>query len=99
MIVIPPVRVIAERRVVEHLRRYGAVTPDKPMGYAPIRWSHASALARLRAADVVKSGDGGLWLCESAWDLRRGQRRKRVLTLLALGAVSAGIAALTTLRG
>ena len=43
-----PVSVIAERRVVEHLRRYRAVDPGKPMGYAPMRWSHARALARLR---------------------------------------------------
>lgn len=95
---VPP-RLIAERRVAAHLREYGAVTPDRPMGYAPVRWSHARALARLRDAGVVKGGDGALWLDETAWDERRGKQRKRILALLALGALSAGIAAVTTLRG
>ena len=49
-----PVSAIAERRMVEHLRRYRAVRPEKTMGYAPIRWSHARALARLRETGVVK---------------------------------------------
>jgi hypothetical protein len=91
--------VIAERRVAAHLRSYGAVSPDKTMGYAPLRWSHARSLARLRDLGVVKGESGALWLDEIAWDERRGKQRKRTLALLALGAVSAGIAALTTWRG
>ena len=98
MVVVPPARVIAERRVVAHLREYGAVSPEKTMGYAPGRWSHARALARLRDVGVVKGADNALWLDEAAWDDRRGKRRKRALALLALGVVSAGIAGLTTLR-
>ena len=96
--VIPP-RLIAERRVAAHLREYGAVSPEKTMGYAPLRFSHARALARLRDIGVVKGADNALWLDEIAWDERRGKQRKRTLALLALGAVSAGIAAVTTLRG
>lgn len=99
MMVVPPVRVIAERRVAEHLRRYGAVCPDKAMGYAPARFTHARALARLRDVGVVKGAGNALWLDEVAWDDRRGKRRKRALALLALGAVSAGIAGLATWRG
>ncbi len=94
-----PPRLIAERRVAAHLREYGAVTPDKPMGYAPARFSHARALARLRDAGVVKGADNALWLDETEWDARRGKQRTRAFALLALGAVSAGIAAVTTLRG
>jgi 1,6-anhydro-N-acetylmuramate kinase len=90
---------LAERRVVEHLRKYRAVHPDKTMGYAPMRWTHARALARLRAADVVKGGDGALWLDEAAWDEWRAKRRKRAMVVLAVGGVGAAIAALTTLRG
>ena len=99
MAVVPPVRVIAERRVTEHLRRYGAVSPERTMGYAPARWSHARALARLCDLGVVKGADNALWLDETAWDDRRGKRRKRMLGLLALAVISAGIAGLTTLRG
>lgn len=95
----PPPRLIAERRVAAHLRSYGAVSPDRTMGYAPGRWSHARALARLRDLGVVKGENGALWLDEIAWEERRGKRRKRALALLALGVVSAGIAAVTTLRG
>lgn len=95
----PPARLIAERRVAAHLREYGAVTPEKPMGYAPVRWNHARALARLRDLGVVKGADGALWLDEVAWDERRGKQRKRTLALLALGVVSAGIAGITTWRG
>lgn len=95
---VPP-RLIAERRVAAHLREYGAVTPDKTMGYAPVRWSHARALARLRDVGVVNGADGALWLDETAWDERRGKQRKRTLALLALGALSAGIAGITTFRG
>lgn len=94
-----PPRLIAERRVTAHLRSYGAVSPDRTMGYAPVLWNHARALARLRDVGVIKGADNALWLDEIAWDQRRGKQRKRTLALLALGAVSAGIAALTTLRG
>lgn len=69
------------------------------MGYAPMRWTHARALARLRAAEVVKGADGALWLDEAAWDQWRARRRKRVMVTLAVGALGAGLAALTTLRG
>lgn len=94
-----PLSVIAERRVAAHLREYGALSPERSMGFAPARWSHARALARLRDAGVVKGADNALWLDETEWDARRGKRRKRALVLLALGAVSAGIAAVTTSRG
>lgn len=97
--VVVAVSLIAERRVMDHLRRYRAVTPNKPMGYAPIRRTHARALARLREAGVVKGTDGALYLDERAWEDRRARRRKRALTLLAVGGVGAALAALTTLRG
>lgn len=97
--VVVPVHIIAERRVVAHLRRYGAVSPDRTMGYAPVRWSHARALARLREAGVVQGSSGAMYLDEAAWELRRSKRRKRALTILAVGGVGATIAALTTLRG
>lgn len=95
----PPPRLIAERRVAAHLRGYGAVSPERTMGYAPGRWSHARALARLRDVGVVKGTGGALWLDEIAWDERRGKQRRRALALLALGAVSAAIAGIATLRG
>lgn len=99
MVTVPPTRLISERRVVAHLREYGAVSPEKTMGYVPRRFAHARALARLRDVGVVKGADNALWLDETEWEARRGKRRKRALALLALGAVSAGIAAVTTLRG
>lgn len=95
----PPPRLIAEGRVAAHLRAYGAVSSDKTMGYAPARWSHARALAGLRDVGVVKGADGAIWLDETEWQARRVQRRKRALALLALGIVSAGIAAAATFKG
>ena len=99
MVLVPPARTIAERRVVAHLRRYGAVTPDKAMGYAPIRWSHARALARLRQAGVIRGEPNALWLDDGAWSERRAKRRKRALALLTVGALGAASAAFATLRG
>lgn len=96
--VVVPTGVIAERRVAAHLRRYGAVSAAKPMGYAPGRWADARALERLRDAGVVKGPTSALWLDEAAWDDRRVRRRKRAMVVLAVGAVGASIAALTTLR-
>jgi hypothetical protein len=99
MIAVPPFRSIAEHGVAAHLKRYGAITPEKAMGYAPGRWSHARALSRLREAGVVQGEVNALWLDEAAWEDRRSKRRKRALALVAIGVVSAGIAGLTGLRG
>jgi hypothetical protein len=99
VIIVPPVGVIAERGVAAHMRRYGAVTPDKPMGYAPARFSHARALRRLRAAGVVRGGDTALWLDQAAWDQRQAKRRKRAMLGTAVLVAGAGLASLTTLRG
>ncbi len=97
MMATPP-RLIAELKVVAHLREYGAVTPARTMGYAPLRFGHARALARLRDVGVVKGADNALWLDEAAWNDRRARQRKHGLALLAVSAAGAGIAALTTLR-
>lgn len=97
--VVPPVRIISERAVAAHMRRYGAVTPDKPMGYAPARHSHARALKRLRDAGVVHGEGAALWLDETAWNARQARRRKRLITLAAVAAVGASLAGLATLRG
>lgn len=97
--VVVPVGVIAERRVAAHLRRYGAVSKVKPMGYAPGRWADARALARLREAGVIKGPANALYLDEAAWTQHRARRRKRALAIVAVGVVGAGLAALTTLRG
>ncbi len=94
-----PARAIAERRVAEHFLTAGATAPDCAIAYAPERWARVRALARLRDLAVIHGEDGALWLDETAWHDRKGARRKHALALLALGAVSAGIAALTTLRG
>ena len=93
-----PVRLIAERRVAFEFFDNGALSADSAIAYAPERWSRARALARLRDLGVVKGFVGALWLDEIAWDARTGKRRKRALALLALGAVSAGIAGLVSLR-
>lgn len=98
--VLPPVSAIAERRVVAHLRRYGAVTPDKPMGYVPLRFAHKRALARLRRAGVVRGENAALWLDEQAWAQRRTRRRRRALSLATAVAVAgAALALFSTLRG
>ena len=94
-----PAGIIAERRVVAHLREYGATWPGKTMGYAPARRTHARALARLRSTGVVQGNDAALWLDEAAWQAHRSNRRKRALAIAAMGAAAAGIAAFTTLRG
>lgn len=98
MIVVPPVRPIAENRVVAHLREYGAVSERKPMGYAPVRFTHKRALQRLRAAGVVKGADGALYVDEGAWDAHRRARRRRAIATLAVAGAGLALAALTTLR-
>lgn len=89
---------IAERRVAEHFLTAGATSSDRAIPYAPERWARIRALARLRDLAVIHGTDDALWLDETSWHDRTGTRRKRALALLALGAVSAGIAGMTTLR-
>lgn len=93
-----PAKAVAERRVAGHFIDEGATTPERAIPFTPSRWPRARALARLRDLGIVHGPDGALWLDEDAWHDRRGTRRKRAIALLALGAVSAGIAGLTTLR-
>lgn len=94
-----PTGLIVERRVVAHLRRYGAVHPSRAMGFAPARRGHARSLARLRAAGVVQGEPGAMWLDEPAWGARCARQRRRALALVAIAGVSLGIAGLTHLRG
>lgn len=97
MIVIPA-KAIAEKRVAGHFIAEGATSPEHAIAVVSLRWPRARALARLRDLGIVHGPEGALWLDLDAWQDRRGTRRKRALALLALGAVSAGIARLTTLR-
>ncbi|MBI1401587.1 MAG: hypothetical protein GC147_00040 [Porphyrobacter sp.] len=87
----PPVRPIAERRVVDHFLDEGATSMADAIAFAPTRPSRVRAFERLKGADVLRTdGKGKWWLDEARWDRRRSGRRTRVvLAMLAVAAAGA----------
>lgn len=88
---VPPVRPIAERRVVQHFLDAGAVSVADAIAYVPGSPSRQRAFARLKGADVLKTDGRRRWyLDEERWGTRRADRRTRVvLTMLAVAAAGA----------
>lgn len=87
----PPIRPIAERKVIEHFLAHGATSMADTIPFAPTRSGRVKAFERLKGADVLKTnGKGGWYLDESKWGKRRSDRRTRVvLTMLAVAAAGA----------
>lgn len=89
--VVPPI-LIAERRVVRHLREAGALSAATATAFTPERRLHRKALAKLQGKGAAKAGPAGtLWLDEPAYAAMRGKRRK--LAGAILGATVAALAA------
>jgi hypothetical protein len=90
-VAVPPVRPIAERRVVQHFLDAGAISMADAIAYDPGLPSRQRAFARLKGADVLKTDGQGRWyLDEERWGSRRSDRRTRVvLTMLAVAAAGA----------
>lgn len=88
---VPPVRPLAERRVVQHFRDAGAVSMADAIAFAPATPSRQRAFDRLKGAEVLRTdGQGRWWLEEDRWQDRRSDRRTRVvLTMLAVAAAGA----------
>ncbi len=88
---VPPIRPIAERRVVRHFFDAGAVSLADAIPFAPTRPSGQRAFDRLKGADVLKTDGRGRWyLDEAQWNRRRSDRRTRaVLSMLAVAAAGA----------
>lgn len=90
----PPVRIIAERRVVDHLAE-GAVSAADAIDYEPLRPSRARAFDRLKGTDVLRTdGKGRWWLDEGRWDERRHARRSRAAMALLAAAIAGAFVAL-----
>lgn len=88
---IPPVRPIAERRVVQLFLDAGAVSMADAIVFDPGPPAHQRAFERLKGADVLRTDGQGKWyLDEARWHGRRSGRRTRVvLTMLAVAAAGA----------
>ena len=88
-----PARAIAERRVAEYFLQQDAVRPDGAIEYAPSRPVRARAFERLKELRVIRQGRGDRWYLDTpAWIERRGERRKRVLLVAAVGVAIGAIA-------
>ena len=87
----PPVRPLAERRVVQHFVDADAVSMADAIPFAPTRPSSLRAFERLKGVDVLRTDGQGRWyLDEDRWHSRRSDRRTRVmLTMLAVAAAGA----------
>jgi hypothetical protein len=90
-VAVPPVRPLAERRVVQHFLDTGAVSMADAIVFAPTRPGRVRAFERLKGADVLKTDGQGRWyLDEERWHGRRSDRRTRVvLAMLAVAAAGA----------
>lgn len=88
---VPPVRPIAERRLVAHFRQAGAVSLADAVPVVPDSAATRRAFDQLKGADVLKTDGQGRWyLDEERWHGRRSDRRTRVvLTMLAVAAAGA----------
>ena len=82
---VPPI-IHAEHRVVRELRDAGATGPDTAGAVPNERPLDGRALERLIGAGAVREvGAGRYYVDMEAYQAYRGVRRKRALTVLALG--------------
>ncbi len=80
----------AQRRVIERLRVAGANRPEGAIGLEPQEQMEKRGLARLERAGIVRrERDGRLWVDEVK-AAAQGQRKRRLMLLLALLAVAIG---------
>jgi hypothetical protein len=87
---VPPVRLIAERKVAEHFLRHGATCAADAIPYEPERNTRARAFDRLKGRDVLRpSGRDRWYLDEARWADLRSSRRRRAAGLIAVGAALA----------
>jgi len=82
---VPPI-VHAEHRVARELRDAGATSPERAVPVAGTRPLDGRALERLLGAGAVReAGSGRYWLDVEGYGAYRGSRRRRALTVLAVG--------------
>jgi hypothetical protein len=89
---IPAVIMRARRKVIGHLNRVGATTPNRAVTYIPTRRHDRQGLAYLQRRGVVTlTQDGRLWLDEEkAAELRQATRTR--MAVIFGGAIAAAAA-------
>ncbi|MFL5538513.1 MAG: hypothetical protein ACJ8J0_05945 [Longimicrobiaceae bacterium] len=94
---VPPI-VHAEHRVARELRDAGATSPERAASVSASHPLDGRALERLLGAGAVReAGAGRYWLDVEGYGAWRGARRRRALTVLAVGLVVVLVLALTGL--
>ena len=74
-----------ERRVVEHFRQAGAVSPARAMSLDDLHERHGMGLRRLRNRAVIREAQPGhFYLDEEVWHALGRTRRRVSLAVLAL---------------
>jgi hypothetical protein len=74
-----------ERRVVEHFRQAGAVSPPHAMSLEDVHERHGLGLRRLRARAVIREAQPGrFYLDEEVWHALGRTRRRVSLAVLTL---------------
>lgn len=82
----------SEREIVDHLRREGAVRPERAVPLPDLRPVANRRLRRLLNAQAVRESDRGYWLDEPIYDSYRSDRRGLAFVMLGIaGAIALGL--------
>lgn len=81
----------AERRLVEHLRQAGAVSPASASTIPDQRWMGKRALSRLVAAGAIREEKGGYYLDDAIYDVYRARRKRNVIVFVGIAVVVASL--------
>lgn len=74
-----------EKRVVEHFRQVGAVSPSRAVRLDDLHERHNLGLRRLRRRAVIREAEGGrFYLDEEVWHALGRTRRRVSIAVLAL---------------
>lgn len=74
-----------ERRVVEHFRQVGAVSPSRAVSLEELHERHGLGLRRLRTRAVIREAQPGrFYLDEEVWHALGRTRRRVSIAVLAL---------------
>jgi hypothetical protein len=81
----------AERRLVEHLRAAGALSPSSASPIPEQRWMGNKALRRLVTAGAIREAKPGYYLDEANYSAYRARRNRNTIVIMAVLAVAAGL--------
>lgn len=81
----------AERKLVEHLKMAGAVSPTSTSTLPDLRWMGKRVLSRLIRADVIHEVQAGYYLDEVKYSAYRARRQKNTIAIMSVVVVAASL--------